>query len=260
MEKLQWFKFSYADWRMGKIQRCSEITQARFINLCCLYWSKECNLTLEDAEIEIDKQYLDTLLKKKIIESDGEIIFIKFLDEQLVDITETSKGKSKAAKVRWDKYREEKEEKNINADAMRMHIGVMQNNAEERREEKRKEEESRVEQNILCNGVLKYYHGVCVDLPKVLSYTDKRKKLILAREKEYDKQTIKTVIDLTAQSDFLNGKSEKGWTASFEWIFNASNFAKILEGNFKNKGNGKNKRKINIDEFESGIEREFNRK
>ena len=144
MDKLQWFKFSYADWRMGKIQRCPEVTQARFINLCCLYWSKEANLSYDDAEIEIDKEHLDILLAKKIIEINDEHIFIKFLDEQLEDITETSKGKSKAAKIRWNKHRERKAlEEQTNTDAMHVHTDVMQNNAEKRREEKIREEKRR---------------------------------------------------------------------------------------------------------------------
>ena len=144
MEKLQWFKFSYADWRMGKIQRCPEITQARFMNLCCLYWSKEAELSVEDAEIEIDKEHLDILIAKKVIEEDGKYIFIKFLYEQLEEISETSKGKSKAAKARWDKYREEKAKKEmestINAEPMHMHTDALQNSAEKRREEKKREE------------------------------------------------------------------------------------------------------------------------
>ncbi len=137
MDKLQWFKFAYADWRMGKIQRCPEITQARFMNLCCLYWSKEGCLSIEDAEIEIDKEHLNILLSKKIIEKRKKDIAIKFLDEQLADIARTSKGKSKAAKARWDKY---KNEKQTNADAMHVHTGAMQNDAEKRREEKSRKE------------------------------------------------------------------------------------------------------------------------
>lgn len=141
MDKLQWFKFSYADWRMGKIQRCSEVTQARFMNLCCLYWSKEANLSYEDAEIEIDKEHLDVLIKKKIIERDNEHIFIKFLDEQLVGIAETSKGKSEAAKIRWAKYRKSKANaEQTNADAMHVHTDAMQKSAEKRREEERRED------------------------------------------------------------------------------------------------------------------------
>jgi len=67
MDKLQWFKFAPSDWMMGKIQRCPEVTQARFLRLSCLYWNKECNLSYEDAEIEIDQEHLDVLIKKKII-------------------------------------------------------------------------------------------------------------------------------------------------------------------------------------------------
>jgi len=259
MDKLQWFKFSYADWRMGKIQRCSEITQARFINLCCLYWSKESNLTLENAEIEIDKEHLDVLLKKKIIESDGKIIFIKFLDEQLMEITETSKDKSNAAKARWDKYRQSKNEKETNADAMQVHTDALQNDAEESREEETRVDKSREDINILTDGVLKYYHGVCNQLPKVKDFSTSRKKMILARTKEHGKDKVKEALDNVSTSDFLNGINKNGWTADFNFIFKKENFIKILEGNYKNKENGKNRRKINIDEFESGIEAEFNR-
>jgi ATPase subunit of ABC transporter with duplicated ATPase domains len=146
MDKLQWFKFSYADWRMGKIQKCPEVTQARFMNLCCLYWSKESNLSYEDAEIEIEKEHLDILLSKKIIEQNDEFIIIKFLDEQLEGIAETSKGKSKAAKARWDKYREDKESKEQKStDAMHVHTDAMQNNAEKSRGEEIREEKRREE-------------------------------------------------------------------------------------------------------------------
>lgn len=103
MEKLQWFKFSPYDWKMGKIQRCTEITQIRFINLCGLYWNKETNLTLEDATIEIDQEYIDILLSKKIISHDGENISIDFLDEQYDKILETSKQASKAGKASAEK-------------------------------------------------------------------------------------------------------------------------------------------------------------
>ena len=79
MDKLQWFKFSYADWRMGKIQRCPEITQLKFLNLCCVYWGKECVLSYEDAEIEIDKEHIDLLIKKKIVLITDGFINISFL-------------------------------------------------------------------------------------------------------------------------------------------------------------------------------------
>lgn len=143
MDNLQWFKFAQGDWMMGKIQRCPEITQARFIRLCCLYWNKEANLSLDDAEIEIDKEHLDILIAKKIIKIDDEHIFIDFLDEQLIDIAETSKGKSKAAKIRWEKHNKRKADALKNdADAMHVHKDAMQNDAEKRREEEKREDKS----------------------------------------------------------------------------------------------------------------------
>jgi len=109
---------------------------------------QEANLSYQDAEIEIDKEHLDALLSKKIIERDEEYIFIKFLDEQLEAITETSKGKSKAAKIRWDKYKKDKtSEVQTDADAMHVHTDAMQNDAEKRREEERREDKTKDDSN-----------------------------------------------------------------------------------------------------------------
>jgi hypothetical protein len=99
MDKLQWFKFAPSDWMMGKIMRCEEITQARFIRLCCLYWNKETDLLDEDARIEIDDIHFESLIKKKVIISDGVNVSIDFLDEQFDNVLETSKKASKAGKA-----------------------------------------------------------------------------------------------------------------------------------------------------------------
>lgn len=107
MDKLQWFKFTPSDWMMGKIQRCPEVTQARFMRLCCLYWNKECNLSFEDAEIEIDKEHIDILIKKKIVSNISDFINIGYLDEQYAEIVENNKNKSTSGIIgnlkRWHK-------------------------------------------------------------------------------------------------------------------------------------------------------------
>lgn len=183
MDKLQWFKFSYADWRMGKIQRCPEITQSRFINLCCLYWSKEANLSYEDAVIEIEKEHLDILIQKKIVDHNEEHIFIKFLDEQLEEIHKTSKGKSKAANIRWQRYREEKKKDSKNADAMHVHKSAMQNNADKIREDKIRED------NINFKALVDFINKVGNRNFKTIN--DKSKRQYKARLKEgYEKEQI----------------------------------------------------------------------
>lgn len=105
MEKLPWFKFTPSNWMMGKIQRCPEVTQARFVRLCSLYWNKDCELSIEDAEIEIDKEHFDILVAKKIISKNETFFNIGFLDEQYLEIQELNKGKSKGGIIgnlkRW---------------------------------------------------------------------------------------------------------------------------------------------------------------
>jgi len=145
MDKLQWFKFTISDWVMGKIMRCPEVTQARFIWLCCQYWNKECIMSYEDAEAEIEKDHLTNLLSRKIILMEGEKIKIKFLDKQLIDIASVSKGRSIAAKAKWDKFYDKKKDANamqVYANAEQMDANAMQNDAEKSRVEKSRKEKS----------------------------------------------------------------------------------------------------------------------
>lgn len=130
MDKLTWFKFVISDWMMGKIQKCPEITQARFIRLCCLYWNKECYLTVEDAEIEIDLEHLDILLKKKIVYKDHDYLRIKFLDEQNSEVLDLSEKRRLAVKERWKKLKD----KNTNVSIL--DTNVLQNDTDKIRVDK----------------------------------------------------------------------------------------------------------------------------
>jgi hypothetical protein len=134
MDKLQWFKFAPTDWIMGKIQRCPEITQARFMRLICLYWNKECVLSYEDAEIEIDKEHLDILISKKIIKIENSFLVIDFLNEQLYGIAETSQKRREAVLLRWAKVKQ-KDTNVLNSDT-----NVLQSDTEKSRVEKSREE------------------------------------------------------------------------------------------------------------------------
>ncbi len=129
MDKLSWFKFIISDWMMGKIMKCPEVTQARFIRLCCLYWNKECTLSVEDAEIEIDAEHLDILSGKKIVIKKGDTITIKFLDEQKKDVSEVSQARREAVQKRWDKVKED-------TIVPKVDTIVIQSDTEKRREEK----------------------------------------------------------------------------------------------------------------------------
>jgi hypothetical protein len=130
MDKLQWFKFSPSDWMMGKIQKCPRETRGAFMNLCCLYWNKECDLSFEDAEIEVDDDQLSILIKKKIVSLEGENVHISFLDEQMEGILETSSKRRDAANKRWNKK---------DATDMQVHASALQNDADKSKRETRED-------------------------------------------------------------------------------------------------------------------------
>lgn len=141
MDKLPWFKFLPTDWIMGKIQRCPEVTQARFMRLICLYWNKECILTLEDAEIEIDKEHLDILIGKKIIKLVDNFISIEFLNEQLESISETSQKRRDAVLLRWARVKQNDTSVSV------IDTSVLQNDTEKRREEEIREDNIILDKN-----------------------------------------------------------------------------------------------------------------
>lgn len=81
------------------------------------------------------------------------------------------------------------------------------------------------------------YHEICVSLPKVKLVTDKRKSTVKARLKKYGKEQIREAFEKAERSKFLTGQV-KDFKASFDWILNETNLAKIIEGNYDDKSSG----------------------
>lgn len=71
-------------------------------------------------------------------------------------------------------------------------------------------------------------------IPRVHSMSEKSKRAsaVRARIREHGEEAVKEMIRKAAKSDFLNGKNQRGWTASFDWLFLPTNFVKVLEGNY----------------------------
>lgn len=74
-------------------------------------------------------------------------------------------------------------------------------------------------------------------LPEVKVFSDKRKTAVRRRWKENPQlQTLESwehFFNWVKQSNFLMGRTDKPWTGfCFDWLFNPTNFAKIIEGNY----------------------------
>jgi len=99
------------------------------------------------------------------------------------------------------------------------------------------ETENETINDIIINysGVVENFHLYCDRMAKVSKLSEQRKKHISARYKDFDYDTIIEVIKKAGKSDFLCGKNDKAWKADFDWIFNPTNFLKIMEGKYDNK-------------------------
>ncbi len=88
--------------------------------------------------------------------------------------------------------------------------------------------------NINYQRYVKHFNNRCKRLSNVTVLTKQRKNAIRLRLQEYDHQTILKMINEAAESDFLSGENERGWKATFDWLFRPNNFVKVLEGNYAN--------------------------
>lgn len=86
---------------------------------------------------------------------------------------------------------------------------------------------------IEFESVRELFNQKCPLLPKAEMLTPKRKAAIRSRWHENGGITgFEKVFEIVNRSQLLTGNNERGWRASFDWILNPSNWAKIIEGNY----------------------------
>lgn len=81
------------------------------------------------------------------------------------------------------------------------------------------------------------YHGFCVSFPKIRAISGQREKAVAARWREYKSLDVfAEAFRAVERSSFLKGNNNRNWSADFDWIMRATNFPKILEGKYDDKG------------------------
>lgn len=78
------------------------------------------------------------------------------------------------------------------------------------------------------------YNDTCVSFPKLTKLSEARKKAIKARLNTYSNDEFNKLFEMAERSDFLKGKNNRNWMASFDWLIKDSNMAKVLDGNYTN--------------------------
>ena len=92
------------------------------------------------------------------------------------------------------------------------------------------------ESPVSCQQIVDLYNSICKSFPSVRSLSDARRKAIKARLNTYSFEDFKTVFENAEASSFLKGSNDRNWSANFDWLIKDSNIAKVLEGNYANKG------------------------
>ena len=105
-------------------------------------------------------------------------------------------------------------------------------------DKKREEEELDIDkrEETPYQAVIALYHEICVSFPQVRSLSDARRKAIKARLNTYTIEQFREMFGKAEASDFLKGRNNRNWSATFDWMMNGNNFAKIIYGNYDNKG------------------------
>lgn len=90
------------------------------------------------------------------------------------------------------------------------------------------------------------YNTTCKDLPKVRGISDERKRKIKTLLNSLNKakvlmelgpyERLEYIFRLADESDFLSGRIQSNSWCGFDWMINAKNALKVIEGNYKNNG------------------------
>lgn len=81
------------------------------------------------------------------------------------------------------------------------------------------------------------YHRICVSFPKIKEIDGKRKQAIAARWRTYKSLDVfEELFEIAEASLFLKGNNDRNWSADFDWMMRPTNFSKILERKYDNRG------------------------
>lgn len=98
------------------------------------------------------------------------------------------------------------------------------------------ESESEKRDRVDYQHIADMYNDTCVSFPRLKALSNSRKKAIKARLKEYTVDDFQLMFTKAEASSFLKGGNERNWSATFDWMLKDANMAKILDGNYDNRG------------------------
>ena len=193
-EPLPYFKFKPAEYLTKDVSFCSLEAQGFFINVCCYYWQRRCDLTVEQLLKRIPKkELLNELIFEKVLKISEEKIKIRFLDEQFLEVTRISSINSANGKKGGRPRKKKKSEKKPTAfDSLSETKGTRQDKT---RQDKNN---SNTQKSVDFGQLVKFFNKKTGKKTRIVN--DKAKRQIKARLKNgYTKEDIAKVISNASQ-------------------------------------------------------------
>lgn len=187
-------------------------------------------------------------------DKNGVVTLCNFLKRQFGKASNAPDEIRKRVESFRKRKKSEHETPSCNADVTRCNAidkDIDRDKDKEEEEDKKREESLRGEKknektapNVAqapLKELLKTYHSICTDLPKVLQLTHTRKIHAAARLKEHPEiEFWQGYFRRVARSDFLCGRAPpksdgRPFKADFEWLIKQANFVKVCEGRYDNR-------------------------
>jgi|GEM_PF-612868 len=149
-------------------------------------------------------------------------------------ITITKYSEYQVDRERADKYKANKRPTGGQQKAINKKEKESKNNKSSLCEDSTSSCSSTTSKNAIDYQAFKKFFNEAVEgkgIPLIVQITKNRQGLIDACAKEFGKDAIATVVRKAAASSWLNGGGGK-FIAKFDWLFQPTNFVKVLEGNY----------------------------
>lgn len=138
-------------------------------------------------------------------------------------------------KYQKEYHREYRKKQKLLADSKDLHKHLRNDDVNSLEEDIEEDKNKNREEKIDYQRIVDMYNDTCVSFPRLKTLSENRKKAIKARLKTYSYDDFKTLFEKAEASDFLKGKNNKDWSATFDWLIKDSNMAKVLDGNYDNR-------------------------
>lgn len=197
---------------------------------------------------------LQTLERLGMIAIDNEFISVPGWDEyQNIEGMEKIREQNRIRQKKW--YDRQKPLPNVSPN-----VSVTSHNATEKDIEEEKDIDIEEKERTNCKQIVDLFHSICVSYPSVRTLSEARKNAIKARLKAYSLDDFKILFEKAEASSFLKGSNERNWSATFDWLIKDSNMAKVIDGNYDDKGKSQSEKRdsgANKNKFNSFPQRKY---